>query len=65
MEETFKLNIDVKNAGDVVSAATLAMRGISQNPNQEYGNRGAITLEYQGNRYHLVRNVESYTIREL
>lgn len=65
MEESFKLNIDVKEAGDAVSAATLAMRTIAQNPNQEYNNRGAINVEYQGKRYQVVRNAESYTIREV
>lgn len=65
MEESFKLNIDVVNAADAVSAATLAMRGIAQNPNQDYGNRGAINLQYQGKRFQLVRNAESYTIREV
>jgi hypothetical protein len=63
--ERFRLNIDIKNAEDASQAVGLFLRTLAQNPNQEVGNGGIVTVELDNKSFDVVRNINSYTIREV
>jgi hypothetical protein len=59
-----KLNLDVIDPVDLIPAVNAALMVIQQNPNQEFGNRGAIKLQMSGKNFTVVRNQDSYTARQ-
>lgn len=63
MEERFRLTLDLASITDIGDAITTAMNTISQNPQQEVGNGGAIQVKLQERTFTVVRNEDSYTVR--
>lgn len=61
--ERFRLTLDLASLADIGEAMTTALNTISQNPQQEMGNGGAITVKQQDKTYTVVRNEDSYTVR--
>jgi hypothetical protein len=47
------------------SALTLFFRVISQNPNQEIGKGNAVMQNIGSNRFAVIRNIDSYTVRKM
>ena len=59
-----KLNLDVVDAVDLIPAVNAALLIIQQNPNQEFGNKGAVRTSINGKTFTVVRNQDSYTSRQ-
>lgn len=60
-----KLFLDVTDPEDFPTAVQIYFQTTAQNPNQEIGNRGAILALARGKKFYVVRNEESYTVREI
>jgi len=63
--ERFRLNLDIKEADYASQTVGLFLRTLAQNPNQEVGNGGIIAAEMDSRSFDVVRNINSYTIREV
>lgn len=63
MAERFRLTLDLASLADIGEAVTVSLNTISQNPQQEVGNGGAITVKQQDKQYTVVKNEDSYTVR--
>jgi hypothetical protein len=63
MEERFRLTLDLASIVDLSDAISVGMNTISQNPQQEVGNGGAIVVRQAEKDFTVVRNEDSYTVR--
>lgn len=59
-----RLNLDVVDPVDLIPAVNAAMMVIQQNPNQEFGNKGAVRINQSGKNFVVIRNQDSYTARQ-
>jgi hypothetical protein len=58
-----KMILDVDDPVDYIPALSAGQMTIAQNPNQELGSKGAVTVNDRGKNFQVVRNQDSYTIR--
>lgn len=59
-----KLNLDVIDLVDLIPAVNAGLTVMQQNPNQPIGNVGAVSLSLNGKNFTVVRNQDSYTVRQ-
>ncbi len=58
-----KMILDVEDSIDYIPALNAGQMVMAQNPQQELGNRGAISVNDRGKNFVVIRNQDSYTIR--
>lgn len=58
-----KMILDVEDSIDYIPALNAGQMVMAQNPNQETGNKGAISVNDRGKNFLVIRNQDSYTIR--
>lgn len=60
-----KMILDVEDSIDYIPALNAAQMIMAQHPNQEIGNKGAISVNDRGKNFIVVRNQGSYTVRRV
>lgn len=58
-----KMILDVEDSIDYIPALNAGQMVMAQNPQQEIGTKGAISVNDRGKNFMVIRNSDSYTIR--
>lgn len=60
-----KMILDVDDSVDYIPALNAGQMVMAQHPQQEIGNKGAISVNDRGKNFQVIRNTDSYTIRRI